>query len=156
MPPVISEDDIIIDGLFGTGLSRPLMGGFAAVVKYINSSEATVVSIDVPSGLMTEDNTTNVMTHVVRADYTFTFQYNKLAFLFAETESYLGKLTVLDIGLHDPLNESTTTPYYIFDEADAQAMLKTRPRFSHKGIREIGEICRKRFRPLGKKTVLLL
>ena len=139
VPPAISADDVIIDGLVGTGLSRPLMGGFAAVVKYINSSEATVVSIDVPSGLMTEDNTANVMTHVVRADYTFTFQYNKLAFLFAETESYLGKLTVLDIGLHDPLNESTTTPYYIFDEADAQAMLKTRPRFSHKGT--FGHAC---------------
>ena len=86
VPPVISEDDVIIDGLFGTGLSRPLMGGFAAVVKYINSSTATIVSIDVPSGLMTEDNTANVMTHVVHADYTFTFQYNKLAFLFAETD----------------------------------------------------------------------
>ena len=139
VPPVISEDDVIIDGLFGTGLSRPLMGGFAAVVKYINSSTATIVSIDVPSGLMTEDNTANVMTHVVHADYTFTFQYNKLAFLFAETEPYIGRLTVLDIGLHDPLNDSTITPYYIFDAFDALTMLKTRPRFSHKGT--FGHAC---------------
>ena len=139
VPPVISEEDVIIDGLFGTGLSRPLTGGFAAVVKYINLSGATVVSVDVPSGLMTEDNTTNVMAHVVHANYTFTFQFNKLAFLFAETESYIGHLTVLDIGLHDPLNESTATPYYIFDASDALAMLKTRPRFSHKGT--FGHAC---------------
>ena len=51
-PPKLEEGDLIIDGLFGTGLSRPLNGGFASVVKYINASPATVVSIDVPSGLM--------------------------------------------------------------------------------------------------------
>ena len=139
VPPVISADDVIVDGLFGTGLSRPLMGGFASVVKYINSSEATVISIDIPSGLMTEDNATNVMTHVVQADYTFTFQYNKLAFLFAENEHYVGRLEVLDIGLHDPLSDFTTTPYYLFEASDAAAMLKTRPRFSHKGT--FGHAC---------------
>ncbi|MCR5316399.1 MAG: NAD(P)H-hydrate dehydratase [Bacteroidaceae bacterium] len=139
VPPAISSDDVIVDGLFGTGLSRPLMGGFASVVKYINSSEATVISIDIPSGLMTEDNTANVMTHVVQAAYTFTFQYNKLAFLFAENEHYVGKLEVLDIGLHDPLSDVTTTPYYLFEETDAVAMLKTRPRFSHKGT--FGHAC---------------
>ncbi|MBO4565431.1 MAG: NAD(P)H-hydrate dehydratase [Bacteroidaceae bacterium] len=139
VPPVISTDDVIVDGLFGTGLSRPLMGGFAAVVKYINSSEATVVSIDIPSGLMTEDNAANVMTHVVQADYTFTFQYTKLAFLFAENEHYVGQLEVLDIGLHDPLSDITTTPYYLFEASDASAMLKTRPRFSHKGT--FGHAC---------------
>ena len=48
-PPKLEEGDLIIDGLFGTGLSRPLNGGFASVVKYINASPATVVSIDVPS-----------------------------------------------------------------------------------------------------------
>lgn len=139
VPPAISSDDVIVDGLFGTGLSRPLMGGFAAVVKYINSSEATVISIDIPSGLMTEDNTANVMTHVVQADYTFTFQYNKLAFLFAENEHYVGQQEVLDIGLHDPLTDATTTPYYLFEETDASAMLKTRLRFSHKGT--FGHAC---------------
>lgn len=139
VPPVITSDDVIVDGLFGTGLSRPLMGGFASVVKYINSSEATVISIDIPSGLMTEDNATNVMAHVVQADYTFTFQYNKLAFLFAENEHYVGQIEVLDIGLHDPLSEITITPYYLFEGTDASAMLKTRPRFSHKGT--FGHAC---------------
>jgi NAD(P)H-hydrate epimerase len=139
VPPAISSDDVILDGLFGTGLSRPLMGGFASVVKYINSAEATVISIDIPSGLMTEDNATNVMTHVVQADYTFTFQYNKLAFLFAENEHYVGQLEVLDIGLNDPLTDVTTTPYYLFEASDASAMLKTRPRFSHKGT--FGHAC---------------
>ena len=139
VPPVIAAGDVVVDGLFGTGLSRPLMGGFAAVVKYINSSEAKVVSIDVPSGLMTEDNATNVMTHVVQADYTFTFQFNKLAFLFAEHESYVGRVEVLDIQLTDPDSRDTETPYYMIEQADIVHMLKTRPRFSHKGT--FGHAC---------------
>ena len=55
-PPKLTQDDVVIDGLFGSGLNKPLSGGFAAVVKLINASDATVVSIDVPSGLMGEDN----------------------------------------------------------------------------------------------------
>jgi len=139
VPPAIQADDVVVDGLFGTGLSRPLMGGFASVVKYINSSPAKVVAIDVPSGLMTEDNSTNVMTHVVQANYTFTFQFPKLSFMFAENESYVGKIEVLDIGLIDPQSEATSTPYYIFEEKDASVMLKIRPRFSHKGT--FGHAC---------------
>ena len=52
-PPVLSEDILVVDGLFGSGLNKPLAGGFASLVKYINASPAKVVSIDVPSGLMT-------------------------------------------------------------------------------------------------------
>ena len=52
VPPVLTLDHVVIDGLFGSGLNKPLSGGFAAVVKYINSSLSKVVSIDIPSGLM--------------------------------------------------------------------------------------------------------
>ena len=48
IPPQLSEKDVVIDGLFGSGLNKPLNGGFAAVVKYINQSPATVVAIDIP------------------------------------------------------------------------------------------------------------
>lgn len=60
VPPVLTPDHLVIDGLFGSGLNKPLSGGFAAVVKYINSSPAMVVAIDIPSGLMGEENTFNV------------------------------------------------------------------------------------------------
>lgn len=132
-PPVLTEDDLVIDGLFGTGLSRPLNGGFASVVKYINASSATVISIDVPSGLMCEDNTYNVMNHVVRADYTYTFQFPKLAFFFPENEAYVGEWQVLDIGIKDPGNELTETPYQLTEASDLKGLMKKRSRFSHKG-----------------------
>ena len=133
-PPALEEGDVVIDGLFGTGLSRPLNGGYASVVKYINASPATVVSIDVPSGLMCEDNTYNVMNHIVRADVTYTIQYPKLAFFFPENELYVGQWEVLDIGIIDPCGEETSTPYVFTEKADVQAMLKKRSRFVHKGM----------------------
>lgn len=132
-PPQLTKSDLVIDGLFGTGMSRPLNGGFASVVRYINASPATVVSIDVPSGLMCEDNSYNVMNHVIRADYTFTFQYPKLSFLFAENEQYVGEWKVLDIGLKDPDTEITETPYAMVEAEELAGWLKPRSRFVHKG-----------------------
>ena len=132
-PPKLEKGDLVIDGLFGTGLSRPLNGGFASVVKYINASPATVVSIDVPSGLMCEDNTYNVMNHIVKADITYTLQFPKLAFFFPEHEQYVGEWEVLDIGIIDPNNEESQTPYYLTEKEDVLPMLKKRSRFDHKG-----------------------
>ncbi len=133
VPPLLGAHHVVVDGLFGTGLSRPLEGGFAAVVKYINASAARVVSIDVPSGLMTEDNAGNVRSHVVRADRTLTFQFPKLAFLFAENAECVGRWSVLDIGVVDPMDELSDTPYTLTGEADARGLLRPRPKFAHKG-----------------------
>ena len=132
-PPVLTADDIVIDGLFGTGLSRPLTGGFASVVKYINTQPSTVVSIDVPSGLMCEDNTYNVISHIIKADYTFTFQFPKLAFFFAENAIHTGEWEVLDIGITIPESNEFHTDYTLTEENVISAMLKPRPRFAHKG-----------------------
>lgn len=137
-PPELKEGMLLIDGLFGTGLSRPLSGGFAAVVQYVNASSATVVAIDVPSGLMTEDNGGNDLDNVIHADFTFTFQHPKLAFFFPENERCVGDWQVIDIGLADPdsADDSTvfSTPYEMTEEAKVRRMLKSRPVFAHKGM----------------------
>ena len=78
VPPTLTPEHLVIDGLFGSGLNKPLSGGFAAVVKYINASPAMVVSIDIPSGLMGEENTFNVKSNIIRADVTFSLQLPKL------------------------------------------------------------------------------
>ena len=126
VPPQLTDDDVVIDGLFGSGLNKPLSGGFASLVKFINSSEATVVSIDIPSGLMGEDNTSNIMDHVVKADYTLTLQFPKLAFLFAENEPYVGAWKVLDIGLSKEGIRQTYTPYEMGDAGHMRYQLKIR------------------------------
>ena len=67
-PPQLTEKTLVVDGLFGSGLKEPLSGGFASLVSYINQSPAQVVSIDIPSGLMTENNRPPDNPAVVRAN----------------------------------------------------------------------------------------
>lgn len=132
-PPQLTEHDIVIDGLFGSGLNKPLSGGFAAVVKYINASPSTVVSIDMPSGLMGEDNSYNVRQNIIQADLTLSIQLPKLAFLFPENEEFIGKWELLDIGISPSFIEEANTPYHITEENEVAQLIKPRNRFAHKG-----------------------
>lgn len=132
-PPELDSTTLVIDGLFGSGLNKPLAGGFASLVKYINQSAATVVSIDVPSGLMTEDNTYNVRANIIQADMTLTLQNLKLAFIFAENQKYIGKLRVLDIRLSREGMEKTATSFNITEESDVRRLMRRRNEYAHKG-----------------------
>ena len=131
--PNISEDTLIIDGLFGTGLSRPLTGGFAQLVKYINKSGGKIVSLDIPSGLMSEDNTYNASDNIIRADLTLTLQNKKLSFLFRENQRFIGRLKVLDIGLSKKWMDSATSLYHITERKNVSARMLKRNDFAHKG-----------------------
>ena len=132
-PPNLSEKHLVIDGLFGSGLNKPLNGGFAAVVKYINSSKAQVVAIDIPSGLMGEDNTYNVRTNIIRADVTLSIQLPKLSFLFPENEDIVGEWKMLDIQLKQSFIDSVPSDYSILEESEVRSLVKPRKRFAHKG-----------------------
>ena len=131
--PKLTEDDIIIDGLFGSGLNKPLAGGFAAVVKFINASPAHVVSIDIPSGLMGEDNTFNTASAIVRADLTLSLQLPKLSFFFAENEAYVGEWRLLDIRLSQEAIAEMPTDYELTEPDTVATLLRPRGRFAHKG-----------------------
>ncbi len=133
VPPELDERDIVIDGLFGSGLNRPLTGGFAAMVKYINQSDATIVSIDIPSGLFGEDNRKNDPESIIRANLTLTFGFPKLAFLLPENAEYVGEWKVLDILLHPDIIANTPTQFTQITEEDVAAVFQPRKRFSHKG-----------------------
>lgn len=134
-PPQLSADDVVIDGLFGVGLREPLSGGFASVVNYINASPCTVVSIDLPSGLMGEDNSRNQRANIIRADLTLSIQLPKLSFFFPENEDIVGEWKVLDIGISSAFinSEKADTPYFLTEEKDIQGMIKPRHKFAHKG-----------------------
>jgi NAD(P)H-hydrate epimerase len=132
-PPRLEKGMLVIDGLFGSGLNKPLAGGFASLVKYINASSAMVVSVDVPSGLMTEDNTYNVRANIIRADLTLTLQQKKLSFLFAENQQFIGELEVLDIRLSKEGMDKMEAQYTCTEEADIREMLRPRNAFAHKG-----------------------
>lgn len=131
--PEISPETIVIDGLFGSGLNKPLEGLAAKIVQAINQSEATVVSIDIPSGLFGEDNRENNFSAVVRANFTLTFQFLKLSFLFPENEQFVGEWKVLPIGLHPEAIARTDSSMYFLTKEFISGKITTRKKFSHKG-----------------------
>lgn len=130
----ITDESIIIDALFGIGLSRPLEGIALQLVKHINNSPNIKVSIDVPSGLPADwsDNNTDYK-DVIEANHTLTFQVPKQSFLFSETGKHVGNLVVVDIGLSKEYEAKTKSQHYWIDTYWAAKLLKTRKRFSHKG-----------------------
>lgn len=132
-PPVLDSNTLVIDGLFGSGLNKPLAGGFASLVKYINASQAKVVSIDVPSGLMTEDNAYNVRANIIKATMTLTLQQPKLSFLFSENQQFTGLLRVLDIKLSKEGMEKIEASFTIVEESDVRERMLERSPFAHKG-----------------------
>lgn len=132
-PPVLSADILVIDGLFGSGLKNPLVGGFSSLVNYINHSPAQVVSIDLPSGLMSEDNSYNVWNNVIKADLTLTIQTLKLAMLLPDAQQCLGEVKILDIGLSKEYISKTNTKYNIVEDVRLRTCLKERDDFAHKG-----------------------
>ncbi len=132
-PPELKEGTLVVDGLFGSGLNKPLASGFAALVKYINQSPAQVASIDIPSGLMCEDNTYNIRNSIIQADVTLTLQQKKLSMLLADNQMYLGRLKVLDIRLSREYINNANCDFKILQEADIRPLLKGRHEFCHKG-----------------------
>lgn len=124
---------VLIDAIFGAGLNRKVIGLAAEVIRKMNVLEQQVVAVDIPSGLMGEDNSANDPLAIVEADYTFTFQFPKLAFMLAENACYVGEWNVLDIGLHPAAIAEKPTSYYYMQIEDVAARLPRQQKFAHKG-----------------------
>lgn len=131
--PRFDAKDLLVDGLFGSGLSRPLKGFPAEIVRWMNQLGNEIVSIDVPSGLMGEDNSGNNRENIVKATVTLTFQFPCLSYFFAENASNVGEWHVLPIGLHPEIIDSMETDYYCLSRAFVASHLNSREKFSHKG-----------------------
>ncbi len=124
---------VIVDALFGSGLSREPGGLAAQMIDVINATKTQVVSIDIPSGLFGDSNLENSYRHVVRATHTISFQQLKFAFLFAENAPYTGRVHVAGIGLHPEYFAQASTPFHLVTHADAKLLFRPREKFAHKG-----------------------
>ena len=131
--PFISSDDILIDAIFGSGLSRPAEGLAGLVIRKINQTGNVVISIDIPSGMFGEDNNSNNPETIIRADFTLSFEFPKLAFMFGENAGFVGEWIVLPIGLNKNAIRNTQTPYQLVEDNHVMPLLKKRQKFDHKG-----------------------
>lgn len=148
--PLMSDNDIIIDAIFGSGLNRIVEGFTAELIKYLNESNAIRIAIDIPSGLFADrshqptansqsskfnslGSTAKVQQPIVKADYTLSFQFPKLAFMFPENDVYVGEWEVLYINIHKDFIENVETLNFYTTEDVVKPILHKRPKFSHKG-----------------------
>jgi len=123
---------LIIDALLGSGLSKPLAGDYARMVKHLNGLNKTVVAVDVPTGLFAEGNIPTD-TLALKADLVITFQQAKITFLLPESGPYIKQWEAVDIGLDGAFINSLNPPCQFVQEQDIRQLLKPRPRFSNKG-----------------------
>lgn len=126
----LHEYNIIIDAAFGVGLTRPITGEFEKVIHEINELDCTVYSVDIPSGISADNG--GIMNTCVQADYTITFGYQKQGLLLYPGASYVGEITVADIGFPEvaTLQAKLNTVYY--EKEDLQK-LPARTDYSNKG-----------------------
>jgi NAD(P)H-hydrate epimerase len=131
--PLIDPGDVIIDAVFGSGLSKAVTGFPGKIIRHINESRALIVAVDMPSGLFSDKYTDPGAGAIVQADYTLSFQFPKLAFMFAENDRFVGDWKILYIGLHPDFIEKVQTRDKLLTRDMAAGLLKPRAKFSHKG-----------------------
>ena len=131
--PKIDITDIIIDGLFGSGLTRKLEGLAKKIVQHINKSKSKIISIDIPSGLFGENNGENDKDAIIKAKNTLSFQMPKLSFLFSDNEEFVGNWEILPIGLNQKFIDSVDSDYYLTTSDLVKEFIIVRKKFSHKG-----------------------
>ena len=128
--PDFSKYDLIIDAIFGTGLSKPLGGYYARVIDAINSQKCLIYSVDIPSGMYCDKISSS--RHIVNADLTISFQRPKFSFFLPENGVYIKKWKIVDIGLDEEYIQNIDSNKFIIDPSIIKYS-KIRNRQSHKG-----------------------
>ncbi len=121
---------VVVDGLFGTGLSRELEGRAAKVVELINGSRLPVISIDTPSGIHSDSGA--VLGRAVRADCTVTMGYPKLGMLFHPARQLVGELVVADLDFPEEVLQVHSLGINLLDRGEAARRLAPRNPAMHK------------------------
>ena len=131
--PALKKDTVIIDALFGSGLNKHVSGSvFADVINGINASGCRVVAVDMPSGLLGENNHP-LEGVVVSATDTLTLHFPKLSLLMPENTPFVGNISILDIGLSQEWIDREPSPLHFTDKKEIKALLRPRARHAHKG-----------------------
>ena len=120
---------LIVDAIFGTGLSGEMRSPYAAIINKINETGIPVVAVDAPSGL--NGATGEVASPTVKADLTVTFGLPKIGQVLYPGKSYCGFLEIVDIGFPEGLDEDIKT--HLITRADARALMPPRKPDAHKG-----------------------
>jgi hydroxyethylthiazole kinase-like uncharacterized protein yjeF len=128
---ILSRHTVIVDAILGTGLSKPVAGKLAEVIRLINRSGMRVVSVDIPSGISSDDG--QVRGAAVKADCTVTFGLPKRGHYLYPGAECAGKLFVMDIGFPQALLSSEKFTTELLEQKDVVSFIPERRKYSHKG-----------------------
>jgi len=127
----IFHSSVLVDAIFGTGLTKPAQGLYATVIKDINKSKAYKISVDIPSGLSSD--TFQVIGPCVNADLTVTLAAPKIAHIFPPAEECIGELVVADISIPGFLFDNENLKLELVEEETVLPYFKRRKKDAHKG-----------------------
>ena len=127
----LSKADIILDALFGTGLSRAPEGAAADAIDAMNASSAEIVSIDNPSGI--DASTGEVLSKAVHADITTTYSFLKKGHVLYPGREYAGEVLCKNIGITENSFTGLHPECFCLEDSDIRRLLPVRKRDSHKG-----------------------
>jgi NAD(P)H-hydrate epimerase len=122
---------IAVDALLGTGMNKPLTSPLSDIIVFLNRSDVRVVSVDIPSGISSDDG--QIYGEAVLADYTVTFGLPKIGHFLHPGAEHTGHLFIEDIGFPKELLRSDSLKIQTIEQADASFLLPERKRYSHKG-----------------------
>ena len=123
--------DLILDALFGIGLTREVIGRYADVIQAVNRVDTPVVAIDIPSGVSAD--TGRIMGCAVQADLTVTMQYAKLGQMLFPGAYQCGEVLVRDVGITDEGVSWDKEPAYALEKKDLEDLLPVRRPDANKG-----------------------
>ena len=130
--PKITTNHLVIDGLFGSGLREELQGGFKSLVQYINDENATVVSIDLPSGMFGDWNPQIVNRNTIHATLTLAIQFPRISFFIPENAELIGEWKIIDIGLSEKAIATSPANFCLVEQRDVHRRLRHRKEFASK------------------------
>lgn len=122
--PVFDEYTVIIDAVFGTGLSRPVTGSAANIIHQINGSRVPVLSVDIPSGIHAD--TGEILGTAVQAETTVTMAFEKPGLLLPPGSLYSGQIITAEIGIRD-LTDREEPHYFRMEKEDLGSFLSRNP-----------------------------
>lgn len=114
--------DVIVDGIFGVGLSREIVGTHRTIIELLNNKEAYKVAIDIPSGI--DATTGKILGIALCVDCTITFGFKKLGMFFGEGMDYCGKIYCEDIGFPKKAIYDIKPKIYTYDKSDLNKLPK--------------------------------
>lgn len=124
--PRLTDSHLVIDGIFGSGLRDNLKGGYVTLMQYITDSGATVVAIDVPTGLKGDNNLQAINRNIMHASLTLAIQFPRISFFNPDNSKLVGEWKVIDIGLSSHAIEETEASYHLIEVEDVKSLLKPR------------------------------